>query len=250
MLFFILRSCIEQASCLHISWETLFYCNLSESLIYSTATSNSLQSKADTSCLLPCILNNAAFLQRDNKHLQFCLRHFGSAPLLISFQIISAFLSVAVKSRVIFLMTSLQLKSQFIFHSPVFITDIPDCMKAWCLRNSSLSGYGHARPSQILEFTQYVCTAKKRAMLSCHGLLASLWFRGRCNVFTSSLKLGVGRGTVILLGQNHSPLHSARLESEHATCIFSQNLKCMYFVSDAPKKLQDLLENFGFPEYN
>lgn len=107
-----------------------FYHHFSESFIYSTATFNSLQSKVDPCCLLPCILNHAAFLQRNNKHLQCCLRRFGSAPVLISFQIISAFLSVAVKSRVMFPMTTLQLKFQFIFHNPVFITDIPHCMEA------------------------------------------------------------------------------------------------------------------------
>lgn len=48
-------------------------------------------------------------------------------------------------------------------------------------------------------------------------------FRGRCNVFISSLKLEVGRGAVILLGLNHSPLHSTLLKSEHVTRIFSQN---------------------------
>lgn len=130
MLFCILRSCIEQASCLHISWETSFYHNFSESFIYSTAILNSIQSKADTSCLLPCIPNHAAFLQRDNKHQQLYLRHFGSAPVLISFQIISTSLSGAVKSRVIFVVTTLQLKFQCIFHNPVFITDNPHCMKA------------------------------------------------------------------------------------------------------------------------
>lgn len=85
-------------------------------------------------------------------------------------------------------------------------------------------------------------------MLPCLGMLARLRFRGRCNVFTSSLKLGV----VILLGLNHSSLHGTQLKSEYATHIFSQNipLKCIYFVSDAPKNLQDLLEKFCFPEYN
>lgn len=202
----------------------------SESFIYSTATFNSLQSKADTCCLLPCILNHAVFLQRDNKHLQFCLRHFGSVPVLIPFQIISAFLSVAVKSRVMFLMTTLQLKFQFIFCNPEFIIDIPHCMKVRCLWNSSLSGYGHAGPSHILEFTQYFCTAKKRAMLLCHGVLARLRFRGRCNVFIASLMLGAGRGTLgIFLGLNHSPLHSTLLKSEHATLICSQNSEMHIF---------------------
>lgn len=203
--------------------------HFSESFIYSKAIFNSLQSKVDTCCLLPCILNRAAFLQWENKHLQVCLRHFGSVPVLVSFQIISAFLSVAVKSRVMFLMTTLQQKFQFIFCNPVFITDIPHGMKAWCLWNSSLSGYGHAGPPQVLEFTQYICTAKRRAMLSCHGVLARLRFRGRFSVFISSVKLGVGRGIVILLGLNHSPLHSTLLKSEHATGICSLNSEMHIF---------------------
>lgn len=128
-LFCILRTCIEQASCLHISWET-FQNIFSESIIYSTATFNSLQSKVDTPVFYPVFLIMLLFLQRDNKHLQFYLRHFGLPPILISFQITSAFLSVTVKSRVIFLMTTLQLKFQFIFDNPVFITDSPHCMKA------------------------------------------------------------------------------------------------------------------------
>lgn len=53
---------------------------------------------------------------------------------------------------------------------------------------------------------------------------------------------------MILLGLNHSPLHSIWIESEHATRIYSQNSEMHTFVSDARKNLQNLLEKFGFSE--
>lgn len=67
MLHHILQSCIKQVSCFHFTCKPFFYHLFPESFIYSTATFSRLESKVDTCCLLPCILNDTVFLQRDNK---------------------------------------------------------------------------------------------------------------------------------------------------------------------------------------
>lgn len=78
------------------------------------------------------------------------------------------------------------------------------------------------------------------------GVLTGLWFGRRCNVFISSLKLGAGRGIVLLPGLNHSPLHSSLLKSEHVTHIFSQNSEMHIFCCWCAYKITGLVEGVWF----